>query len=118
MAASKLAAAIGITVQALSQWGRVPAKRVLSVEALTGVSRYELRPDLHGSGPVNAPNILGPDNIADRTGGPCPNPIAGIELSPQLDGLPARCGEESRGASQSSVTSSDKERRECAEEKS
>lgn len=42
-----LAKAIGgISSQAISQWKRVPADRVLDVERATGVSRHELRPDL------------------------------------------------------------------------
>lgn len=39
----------GITSQAVSQWARVPATRVLEVERLTGISRYQLRPDIYGS---------------------------------------------------------------------
>lgn len=38
---------IGITSQAISQWDRVPALRVLEVERASGVPRYELRPDLY-----------------------------------------------------------------------
>lgn len=37
----------GITPQAISQWSRVPAERVLDVELVTGVSRHELRPDIY-----------------------------------------------------------------------
>ena len=39
----------GITPQAISQWTRVPAERVLAVEAATEnqVTRYDLRPDLY-----------------------------------------------------------------------
>lgn len=37
-----------ITSQAVSQWRRVPAGRVLDVEAVTGVSRHDLRPDIFG----------------------------------------------------------------------
>ena len=43
----KLAAALGIASQAISQWRRVPAGRVLDVERVTGVSRHDLRPDLY-----------------------------------------------------------------------
>jgi len=46
---SGLAAKIGteITRQAVSQWRRCPARRVIAVEAATGVSRHELRPDIY-----------------------------------------------------------------------
>lgn len=37
-----------IRPQAISQWTRVPAERVLDVERLTGISRYALRPDVFG----------------------------------------------------------------------
>ena len=44
-----LAAAIGnITTQAVSQWSQVPPSRVLDVERVTGISRYDLRPDVFG----------------------------------------------------------------------
>lgn len=42
-----LAAVLGITAQALSQWTRVPAHRVIAVEAATGIHRARLRPDLY-----------------------------------------------------------------------
>jgi TorA maturation chaperone TorD len=44
--AGKLARLIGISQSTLSRWDRVPAERVLSVEAATGVARGFLRPDL------------------------------------------------------------------------
>lgn len=49
-----LARAIGLRSQAVSQWFRVPAARVLDVERVTGVSRHELRPDVFGSEPTEA----------------------------------------------------------------
>lgn len=42
-----LARALGVTSQAISQWARIPAERVLEVERVTGVSRHLLRPDLY-----------------------------------------------------------------------
>ena len=45
---------LGVRSQAISQWTRwqkVPPKRVLALEALSGVSRYELRPDIYGPAP-------------------------------------------------------------------
>ncbi|MFB9952069.1 transcriptional regulator [Rhizobium puerariae] len=41
----------GVSSQAVSQWKKVPAERVLDVERLTGVSRHELRPDVFGAAP-------------------------------------------------------------------
>jgi DNA-binding transcriptional regulator YdaS (Cro superfamily) len=43
---------LGISQAAVSEWrlrGRIPAERVLRVEAVTGVSRYRLRPDIYPS---------------------------------------------------------------------
>lgn len=42
-----LARAVGVSQPAISSWKRVPADRVLTIEALTGVPRSELRPDLY-----------------------------------------------------------------------
>jgi TorA maturation chaperone TorD len=44
---SVLARKIGISQPSLSNWPRVPAERVLSVEAATGIDRAILRPDLY-----------------------------------------------------------------------
>lgn len=44
----KLAQPLGITVSAISQWARVPLKRVADVERITGIARAVLRPDLFG----------------------------------------------------------------------
>jgi TorA maturation chaperone TorD len=44
-----LARKIGISQPSLSNWSRVPAERVLSVEGLTGIDRAVLRPDLYGA---------------------------------------------------------------------
>lgn len=46
----KLAALIKVSAPAINQWvtkGRVPAERVLAVEAASGIPRHELRPDLY-----------------------------------------------------------------------
>jgi DNA-binding transcriptional regulator YdaS (Cro superfamily) len=43
----KVARALGITHGAVSQWRRVPAERVIAVEALTGFPKERLRPDLY-----------------------------------------------------------------------
>jgi TorA maturation chaperone TorD len=45
---SELARRLGISQPSVSNWNRVPAERVLDVEAATGVERVVLRPDLYG----------------------------------------------------------------------
>jgi DNA-binding transcriptional regulator YdaS (Cro superfamily) len=51
-----LARRVGVTSQAVSQWTRAPAKRVLGIEGATGgkVTRYALRPDIFGEPPSAA----------------------------------------------------------------
>jgi TorA maturation chaperone TorD len=44
-----LARKIGIAQPSVSNWTRVPAERVIAVEAATGVHRTVLRPDLYGA---------------------------------------------------------------------
>ena len=44
-----LARGLGIAQPSVSAWSRIPAERVLAVEALTQVNRFVLRPDLYGS---------------------------------------------------------------------
>lgn len=44
---SALARKIGISQPSVSNWNRIPAERVVSVEAVTGVDRSVLRPDLY-----------------------------------------------------------------------
>lgn len=43
----QLARKLGIAQPSVSNWSKVPAERVIAVEALTGVSRVQLRPDLY-----------------------------------------------------------------------
>lgn len=45
----ELARQIGISQPSVSNWNRVPAERVVSVEAVTGIDRGVLRPDLYGA---------------------------------------------------------------------
>lgn len=51
---SALAKTLGVTSQAISQWTRVPAERVLQVERATNglISRSDLRPDLYPPDPI------------------------------------------------------------------
>src|SRR5947208_8077975 len=44
---TELARRIGISQPSVSNWARVPADRVVAVEAATGVARSFLRPDLY-----------------------------------------------------------------------
>ena len=44
----ELARQVGISQPSVSNWTRIPAERVVSVEAVTGVDRAILRPDLYG----------------------------------------------------------------------
>ena len=49
--AKQLANTLGVNPSTISQWHQVPAERVLDVERETGLSRYELRPDVFGPAP-------------------------------------------------------------------
>lgn len=42
-----LAEALGISLQAVSGWDKIPLSRLLDVEKVTGVPREKLRPDLY-----------------------------------------------------------------------
>ncbi|WP_307280337.1 transcriptional regulator [Labrys wisconsinensis] len=52
--ASAAGRALGITPQAVGQWRRIPAERVLTLEKISGIPRHELRPDLYPPPAVNA----------------------------------------------------------------
>src|SRR5262249_23111183 len=52
-----LARKVGISQPSVSNWSRVPAERVLAVEAVTGVGRSILRPDLYGEHPDMAGDV-------------------------------------------------------------
>jgi DNA-binding transcriptional regulator YdaS (Cro superfamily) len=65
---SNLARAIGVKQQHVWNWlnrdGKPAAESVLSIEAATGVSRYELRPDVFGSEPSTPPSGAGQGRAA------------------------------------------------------
>jgi len=52
---SEIARALGVTRSAVWQWNniakKVPAKRVLDLERLTGIPRHKWRPDIYGKEP-------------------------------------------------------------------
>lgn len=50
--AQHLGAHLGISRQAVQKWRRAPAERVLEIERITGISRYDLRPDIYGDPPA------------------------------------------------------------------
>jgi TorA maturation chaperone TorD len=50
---SELARQVGISQPSISNWTRVPAERVVAVEAVTGVHRSILRPDLYREAIMN-----------------------------------------------------------------
>jgi TorA maturation chaperone TorD/DNA-binding transcriptional regulator YdaS (Cro superfamily) len=54
---SELARQLGISQPSVSNWTRVPAERVLLVEAATGIDRKILRPDLYGDPEGNSGEI-------------------------------------------------------------
>lgn len=58
---SELARQIGISQPSVSNWAKVPAERVLIVEAATGIDRKVLRPDLYDA-PDSQPQTT--DDIA------------------------------------------------------
>jgi DNA-binding transcriptional regulator YdaS (Cro superfamily) len=49
----RVAERLGITPQAIHQWPEAgpPAKHVLALEEMSGVPRYEIRPDIYGPPP-------------------------------------------------------------------
>jgi DNA-binding transcriptional regulator YdaS (Cro superfamily) len=42
-----LARALGMAYQPIQEWRRVPAHRIIKIEAVTGIPREKLRPDLY-----------------------------------------------------------------------
>jgi len=44
---SAVGRALGITPQAVGQWQRIPAERVLEISRLSGVPPHDLRPDIY-----------------------------------------------------------------------
>lgn len=66
---NQLARMLGVSPATVAEWRQVPATRVLAVEAATGISRHELRPDIYS--PVKLERAQGrklaPSRAALRT---------------------------------------------------
>ncbi len=60
---AQLARKIGIAQPSVSNWTRIPAERVVAVEAATGVARQHLRPDLY-SEPAVEEHAVDPIDVA------------------------------------------------------
>ena len=58
---AELARKINISQPSVSNWSKVPAQRVVAVEAATGIPRAELRPDLYD---VRAGTVIDPIDAA------------------------------------------------------
>lgn len=56
---------VTITPQAISQWKSIPAERCLVIEEITGVSRYEQRPDVFGPAPCETSPSIAPESSAE-----------------------------------------------------
>jgi len=52
-----LARKIGISQPSVSNWSRIPAERVIAVEAATGIDRSVLRPDLYAGRHLNGADL-------------------------------------------------------------
>jgi DNA-binding transcriptional regulator YdaS (Cro superfamily) len=76
-----LARLIGIAAPSVWEWrqrGRVPAERVLQLEAVTGLSRHVLRPDLY---PVDLPRRGRPAAVTTE-----PRPVRARSRAPHPKG--------------------------------
>lgn len=73
---SPLARKIGIKPPSVHEWkvrGQVPGNRVLAVEAVTGISRHELRPDIYGESPTGV--------VRSAVGAAAPDELRGDDFS-------------------------------------
>ncbi len=70
-----LASAMGVSVQALVRWRRrIPAERVIGLEALSGVSREVLRPDLYAQARFEAHVRMERESRVEIDGSGSPTP--------------------------------------------
>jgi len=97
---TELARRIGISQPSVSNWIRIPAERVLTVEAVSGIGRAVLRPDLYGEADIDdvdlaraqeyallaslltrAPDANLLEQIAELRGDATPLGVAHVELA-------------------------------------
>lgn len=81
-----LAREIGIKSPAISQWAVCPPLRVIAVEAVTGVSRHDLRPDIHPRPPADRGTYIG----LTRTAAADMNAPSDNSTRAQGEGLPGK----------------------------
>ncbi len=105
-----IARLLGVTPQAVNQWVSgnrpVPPRHVLAIEAATGVSRHELRPDVFGAAEVSTVRALTGSLVDSRmskralrakfgfkTDAPLAKllrlPVEQVEAWPEEQGIPA-----------------------------
>jgi TorA maturation chaperone TorD/DNA-binding transcriptional regulator YdaS (Cro superfamily) len=74
----RLARQLGIAQPSVSNWSRVPAERVLTVESIAGISRAILRPDLYPSDSTSG--LSGSSSgVASPRGAPDDNPADALD---------------------------------------
>src|SRR5690242_18377958 len=97
---TELARRIGISQPSVSNWTKIPAERVLAVEAISGVGRATLRPDLYDDDTIDevdraraneyallarlltrAPDAQLLEQLAELRGDATPLGIAHVELA-------------------------------------
>ncbi|WFU26306.1 Cro/CI family transcriptional regulator [Bradyrhizobium sp. CB1717] len=117
-----LAEALKINRQAIYQWSRIPAERVIPIERISGISREELRPDLFGPGAptFSAPGNQAPNDTMARIDGSFLHPIhdTGLSQRPTESSVQSSALGSPGIAPSLSLSSCEQERREGAEEKS
>lgn len=76
---TSLAKVLGCTpqnVQRMCATGRVPAKHVLKIEAASGVSRHDLRPDLYPEASPTLNQMMHQIWTVDQAGNPSGDPYS------------------------------------------
>ncbi|MGO0684837.1 transcriptional regulator [Pseudomonas fulva] len=79
-----LAKSVGVSPMAVSHWKvrGVPARHVLHIESVTGVSRHDLRPDLYPEAPPTMTQTIPPTATPRSSTGVAVNPSSTAQASP------------------------------------